>query len=72
MNCIFKQLKKNSTIEGVVPFIDRYASDPYEYWRFSPTALRKILEKAGFEEIHITPIGIGMFTCAAHLTSKKI
>ncbi|BDQ37228.1 hypothetical protein SYK_15880 [Pseudodesulfovibrio nedwellii] len=40
-----------------VPFQARYHYIPYDYWRFTPTSLRLLLEEAGFENIEIKERG---------------
>ncbi len=40
-----------------VPFQARYHYIPHDYWRFTPTSLRLLLDKAGFENIEIEERG---------------
>ena len=40
-----------------VPFQARFHYIPHDYWRFTPSALRRMLEEAGFEEIDVRPRG---------------
>ena len=40
-----------------VPFQARFHYIPHDYWRFTPSALRQMLEEAGFEQIDIRSRG---------------
>lgn len=40
-----------------VPFQARYHYIPYDYWRFTPSSLKILLEKTGFTEINIVERG---------------
>lgn len=40
-----------------VPFIFRVHEQPYDFFRYTPFALRYLLEEAGFEVIHMIPRG---------------
>jgi hypothetical protein len=70
MDSIFKSLKKSGTLTGVVPFLHFYHEDPNDYFRYTHTALERILTQAGFEEIKIKKIGVGAFTVFANMVSK--
>jgi len=72
VNCIFQSLKKGGVIEGVVPFIHQYHADPDDFFRYTHNGLKNILSKAGFDNIKITRIGVGMFTCATALCSRAL
>ena len=72
MNNIAKCLKDGGMIEGVVPFLLPYHADPDDYFRYTHSALLKILSEAGFNNISITKIGIGGFTVSANLISRLL
>jgi SAM-dependent methyltransferase len=40
-----------------VPFAARWHYIPHDYWRFTPTSLRMLLERAGFEQVVVTGRG---------------
>jgi SAM-dependent methyltransferase len=40
-----------------VPFAARYHYIPDDYWRFTPTSLKRILREAGFSDMTVTPRG---------------
>lgn len=40
-----------------VPFQARYHYIPYDYWRFTPAALERLLSEVGFQDIKIKPRG---------------
>ena len=69
MKNINKSLVKGGTIEGSIPFLHPYHKDPDDYFRFTHTALKKILEKANFENIKITPICQGAFSAFVSMIS---
>ncbi|MBF0212471.1 MAG: methyltransferase domain-containing protein [Magnetococcales bacterium] len=47
-----------------VPFQARYHYIPYDYWRFTPASLTRLLEEAGFREIEIRPRGTDVTVAA--------
>ena len=67
---ISRCLKDGGRIEGVVPFLHHYHADPDDYFRYTHSALVKILSEAGFDDIRITKIGIGGFTVSASMISR--
>jgi SAM-dependent methyltransferase len=52
-----------------VPFQARYHYIPHDYWRFTPAALKKMLEDAGFESVVIKPrgndIAVAIYKCVS-------
>jgi SAM-dependent methyltransferase len=46
-------LKPGGSILLTVPFAARWHYIPYDYWRFTPTGLEKLLSKAGFTAITV-------------------
>ena len=59
-------------MEGAVPFLHPYHKDPDDYFRYTHTALKKILEKANFEKVEITPICRGSFSVFASMISRRL
>ena len=57
-------------IEGFVPFLHHFHGDPNDYFRYTHTTIRKLLEESNFQDIEITKIGIGGFTVCASLISR--
>ena len=70
MNNISKCLNVDGRVEGVVPFLHHYHADPDDYFRYTHSALKRILANAGFEDIQITRIGKGGFTVSASMISR--
>jgi SAM-dependent methyltransferase len=50
-------LKDGGEMFFTVPFSARFHYIPYDYWRFTPSALRRLLEDTGFRDIQIMPRG---------------
>ena len=55
-------LKPGGTILFTVPFSYRFHYVPYDYFRFTPSALRMLLEQAGFTSIELVPQGTDVTT----------
>ena len=72
VNNISKSLVEGGRLEGSVPFLINYHKDPDDFFRYTYTALRKILEKANFANIEITPICQGVFSVSASLISSNL
>lgn len=53
----FRVLKPSGALFFSVPFQARYHYIPYDFWRFTPAALEKLLTDNGFEHIKILPRG---------------
>lgn len=70
VNNIARSLKDGGIIEGMVPFLHYYHADPDDYFRYTHTALKRILAEAGFEEIQIKKLGCGGFTVSANMISR--
>ena len=70
LNNISRCLNDGGRIEGVVPFLHHYHADPDDYFRYTHSALKRILANAGFEDIHITKLGKGGFTVSAGMISR--
>jgi len=60
-------LKDTGVLILTVPFIQRIHASPFDYWRFTDTALRELAERAGFRQVNIIPIGGTPFLCAVAL-----
>ncbi|HYN81591.1 MAG TPA: class I SAM-dependent methyltransferase [Gemmatimonadaceae bacterium] len=46
-------LKQGGRLVLTVPFAARWHFIPYDYWRFTPSGMRHLLSKAGFDEIRV-------------------
>jgi SAM-dependent methyltransferase len=46
-------LRPGGQIVGTVPFSVRWHFVPYDFWRFTPSCLRHLLESAGFEDVAV-------------------
>lgn len=61
LNESFRLLKPNSAIILHIPFQWWIHEAPHDYFRYTPYGLTYLLEKAGFQDIHIQPTS-GFFT----------
>lgn len=50
---IQKSLRPGGRLVLTVPFAARWHYIPFDYWRFTPSGLRSLLEAAGFEKIEV-------------------
>lgn len=48
-------LKRGGYMVATVPFQARYHYIPYDYWRYTPSSLKNLLEESGFEDIEVVP-----------------
>jgi SAM-dependent methyltransferase len=53
----FRALRPGGTLLLTVPFSARWHYVPYDYWRFTPSGLKHLLEGAGFGEVFIRARG---------------
>jgi SAM-dependent methyltransferase len=60
-------LKTGGQMMFTVPFQARFHFAPHDYFRYTPSALKAILEEAGFEDIAVLPRGTDI-TVAAYKT----
>lgn len=65
---IRRVLKPGGVVMLVVPLVWQYYPEPKDYWRFTGEGLEYVLNKAGFKDITIVPVG-GRWTAAAILIS---
>ena len=61
---IFRVLKPGGRVYGSAPFLNRFHPDPDDFFRFSPSALQRIFNRAGFSKIKIVFIGYGPLTAS--------
>lgn len=59
-------MKHGGVFIGATPFLVPYHPDPEDYFRYTWTALEKIFKKAGFEKLHLEPLGIGPFSAGMY------
>lgn len=50
-------LKPGGAMFFDVPFQARYHYIPFDYWRLTPAAIEKLMERAGFKQVEIKPRG---------------
>ncbi len=65
-------LKTDGSLIGSVPLLAQFHADPNDYFRFTDSALHRMLISAGYSSIQITPLGIGPFTAAIHIVYLSI
>lgn len=53
----YRTLAPGGQLIITVPFAARWHYIPYDYWRFTPSSLRMLLERAGFEQIVVNGRG---------------
>jgi SAM-dependent methyltransferase len=53
----YRALKPGGRLIITVPFAARWHYIPYDYWRFTPSSLRMLLERAGFEDVVVNGRG---------------
>jgi SAM-dependent methyltransferase len=68
LNETHRLLNRDGKILLYTSLIWHHNPDPHDYWRFTEEALRLLLERAGFADIEIVPIG-GRWSAAAYLLS---
>lgn len=61
-------LKPGGVFTLYTALIFNYNPAPHDYWRFTEDALRFLLERAGFVNVTVVPVG-GRWTAAAYLLS---
>jgi SAM-dependent methyltransferase len=49
----YRALKPGGHLVGTVPFAARWHFVPFDYWRFTPSSLKQLLEEAGFRNVQI-------------------
>lgn len=60
-------LKKEGKLVGFVPFLIAFHADPEDFYRYTHTCLKKLLEETGYNEINLTLIGEGSLLSIADL-----
>lgn len=55
-------LRQGGRVLVVVPFLHQFHPDPDDYWRYTPSSLRRIWEGAGFRTVHLEALGEGVLT----------
>lgn len=50
-------LKPGGLLILTVPFAARWHFIPYDYWRYTPSGLKHLMQRAGFERIEVYPRG---------------
>ncbi len=49
----YRCLRPGGTLVATVPFSARWHFVPFDYWRFTPSGLKQLLEGAGFGSVHV-------------------
>jgi SAM-dependent methyltransferase len=58
-------LRPDGRLVITVPFAARWHYVPHDYWRFTPSSLRLLLEESGFGDVHVQARG-NAFTVATY------
>lgn len=64
-NClktIYMNLNTDGELIGVSPFLYKFHADPMDFHRPTHQGLERHLSEAGFKEIEVTALGLGIFT----------
>lgn len=69
---IHNALRKDGRIHGVVPFIFPYHADPEDYFRYTHTAIFRLLSESGYSQISVKPFGTGIFLVIANIITKIV
>jgi SAM-dependent methyltransferase len=59
-------LKPGGRLWVTVPFVGELHEEPYDFFRYTPYALRTLLSDTGFEDVRVDPLS-GYFTTLAHV-----
>jgi SAM-dependent methyltransferase len=49
----YRCLRPGGRLVATVPFAARWHFVPFDYWRFTPSGLKRLLESAGFRNVHV-------------------
>ena len=49
----YRCLRPGGSLVATVPFAARWHFVPFDYWRFTPSGLKQLLENAGFRSVHV-------------------
>ncbi len=66
-NELYRIVKPGGKLIGFVPFLMWYHPDHEDYFRYTNTALNKIITTAGGKDFSVETIAHGPFTAAAHM-----
>lgn len=65
----FRVLRQGGRLIGSVPFLGSVHPDPDDFFRYTRSALHRILKEAGFKKINIEALGYGPFSVNYYLTA---
>lgn len=68
----YRIIKAGGVFHGIVPLMWPFHPDPNDYFRFTATAVEKILASNGFSEIRAYPIAYGPFQVAFSQISSVV
>lgn len=66
---IARVLRPGGTLLATVPFVWELHEEPHDYWRFTPYALRALLEDAGLDATAVTPRSDSLSALAQLMTN---
>lgn len=62
INECYRIIRPGGKLIGAVPFLYRVHPDPYDFYRFTRSALERMLNEAGFSDISVEELGYGPFS----------
>lgn len=65
----YRIMKPGGTVLHLTPFLVQEHGCPYDFFRYTPQALRRIYEEAGFTVQSIEPVCAGVFTTVYETTN---
>ncbi|MCX6789477.1 MAG: class I SAM-dependent methyltransferase [Candidatus Gribaldobacteria bacterium] len=68
----FRVLRDEGTFIGFVPFIHHYHPDPDDYFRFTHSALKRLLTENGFIKMTVTANSVGPVTCGTSMVLSAL
>jgi SAM-dependent methyltransferase len=64
---VYRVLKPGGTLLISAPTLFEETPEPHDFWRFTEEGFRMVLEKSGFEEIKVVPLGGGRWAATAYV-----
>ena len=69
---IYRVLKPGGVAIIAVPFLVQVHPSPHDYFRFTDEALERLVNKTGFTNVSVKPIGRGPFTATSQIAYNSL